>query len=321
MKEALESSSLEPILQDKKNYATESVEKIISANNSKTHSITINNEKQSRFAELANFFNQLYGKIPEPHFAYLTKFKDGTKFYPFRVADESQRVAMAIKAIELADSGVDIWHSVNTVSVAPYGGKRGDESVVSFQTAIVVDIDIRSDAHKSKNLAVNFDEAKSFLPFKPSTTLDSGHGLQAYFIFDQPIKITDENREELKRRNNLLLDVIRQRANGKDIDGVGDLPRILRTPSTFNCKLGVENAPMCHIVEDSGLRFSPAQIDEKLNALIIPQETGKRETNSSHNSVVPRKSNEAFVDDNEFNIFRIRRMLDFITSGLPSVWL
>ena len=44
------------------------------------------------------------------------------------------------------------------------------------------------------------------------------YGLHAYFIFDQPIKITDDNREELKRRNNLFLDIIRLRANGKDID-------------------------------------------------------------------------------------------------------
>ena len=87
--------------------------------------------------------------------------------------------------------------------------------------------------------------------------------------------------------------------------------------------VGVENAPMCHIVEDSGLRFSPAQLDERLNSLIIPQETGKQEKNSSQNSVVSRKSNEAFVDDNEFNIFRIRRMLDFINPSTLSYddWL
>ena len=236
MEELLESSSTDTKTQDKKNYATESAnENVISTNNSNGNSTTIANEKQSRIAELVNFFNQLYGKITAPHFAYLNKFKGGTKFYPFAIADETQRKAMAIKAIELSDSGVDIWHSVNTVCVKPTNNKRGDENVVSYQTAIVTDIDILSDAHKSKNLAVNFDEAKSFLPFTPSLIIDSGHGLQAYFIFDQPILITDENREELKRRNNFLLDVIRQRANGKDIDGVGDLPRILRTPSTFNC--------------------------------------------------------------------------------------
>ena len=311
MKEKLESTP-EFIAQDKKNYASDkgTNEKIISANNSKANSITIADEKQKRVTELVHFFNQLYSKITAPHFAYLTKFKDGTKFYPFRVADESQRKAMARTAIELSDNGIDIWHSVNTVSVTPYGGKRGDESVVSYQTAIVVDIDILSDAHKSNNLAANFDEAKSFLPFKPSTILDSGHGLQAYFIFEQPILITDENREELKRRNNLLLDVIRQRANGKDIDGVGDLPRIMRTPCTFNYKLGKDNAPLCHIIEDSGLRFSPAEIDKKLNALIISKETGKQEKTS--HAETSRSLPGFFDNDPDFNIFRTRRMLDFI---------
>ena len=144
-------------------------------------------EKQNRITETVNLFNQLYSKIPEPHFAYLFT-KHG--IFSFVINDESQLEAMAIKAIELADKGIDVWHSVNTVSVAPYGGKRGDENVVSYQTAIVVDIDISSPAHKSKNLAVNFDEAKSFLPIPPSILIDSGHGLQAYFIFDQPILIT-----------------------------------------------------------------------------------------------------------------------------------
>lgn len=310
MKEALESSPTEPTPQDKKNYATKGADKSISANNSKANSITIADEKQSRIAKLVNFFNQLYGKIPEPHFAYLWTKQRG--IFPFVINDESQRIAMAMKAVELTNNGVDVWHSVNTVSVEPTNGKRGDESVVSYQTAIVTDIDIIGAAHKSTNLAANFDEAKSFLPIKPSILLNSGNGAQAYFIFDHPILINDENREELKRRNSLWLDFIRQCANGKDIDGVGDLPRVMRTPGTFNYKLGKNNAPLCHIVEDSGLRFAPDQIDERLNALIISQETGKRETISSQNSVVPRKSNESFVDDNEFNIFRIRRMLDFI---------
>ena len=278
-------------------------------------------EKQSRITSLVNFFHQLYGKIPEPHFAYLFTKQRG--IFPFQINDESQRMAMALKAIELSSIGVDVWHSVNTVSVQPTNGKRGDESVVSYQTAIVTDIDITGVAHKSNNLANNFDEAKSFLPFTPSLLLNSGHGGQAYYIFDQPIKITNQNRELLKSRNNLMLNVIRNNAKGKTIDGVGDLPRVMRTPGTFNYKLGKDNAPLCHIVEDSGLRFSPAQLDERLNSLIIPQETGKQETTSSQNSVVPRKSNEAFVDDNEFNIFRIRRMLDFINPSTLSYddWL
>ena len=282
---------------------------------------SVNPEKQKRIAKLAHFFNQLYGKIPEPHFAYLFTKQRG--IFPFLINDESQRMAMATKAVELSDCGVDVWHSVNTVSVEPTNGKRGDETVISYQTAIVTDIDIFGAAHKSSNLAANFDEAKSFLPFTPSLLLNSGHGGQAYFIFDHPILVSEQNREELKSRNNLLLNVIRNNADGKTIDGVGDLPRVMRTPYTFNFKLGTDNPPLCHIVEDSGLRFDPSELDEKLNALIISQKTGKQETIYTQNSVVPRKSNEAFVDDNEFNVFRIRRMLNFINPSTLSYddWL
>ena len=264
-------------------------------------------ENQRRFEELTTFLHQLFDKIPESNFAYLITFKDKIETYSFSIANETQRVAMAHKAISLADNGFDVWHSVNPVNIEPTVGKRGDEFAVSYQTALVVDIDIRSAAHKGEPslLAADFDEAKSFLPFTPSLIIFSGFGLHAYYIFDTPIKITNENREELKRRNNLLLDVIRQRANGKKIDGVGDLPRVLRTPYTFNLKLGADNAPLCHIVEDSGLRFTPDQIDDKLNCDLITATKLQPPTNTA-------TENCDFVDERDFNIFRGRRMLDFV---------
>ena len=300
----------------KKNYATEGAkENVISTNNSNENFSTTADEKQSHFSQLAHFINQLYGKIPEPHFAYLITFKDKIETYSFSIANETQRKAMAHKAISLADNGFDVWHSVNPVSIEPTVGKRGDEFAVSYQTALVVDMDIRSAAHKGEPslLAADFDEAKSFLPFTPSLIIFSGFGLHAYYIFDTPIKITNENREELKRRNNLLLDVIRARANGKKIDGVGDLPRVLRTPYTFNFKLGADNAPLCHIIEDSGLRFTPEQIDEKLNSLVPTAIESQMENTKSENVKITSNDKFYFVDDKDFNIFRIRRMLDFIS--------
>lgn len=267
-------------------------------------------EKQSQIATAGNFFNLLYGKITALHFAYLWTKQRG--IFSFNISDETQRAAMAIKAVALSDNGVDVWHSINPVCVQPTDGKRGDESVVSYQIACVVDIDISSNAHKSDNLATSFDEAKSFLPFTPSIIIHSGYGLHAYYIFDTPIAITDENREQLKRRNNLLLDIIRLRANGKKIDGVGDLPRIMRTPGTFNYKLGTDNPSLCHIVEDSGLRFTPDELDAKLGA-IIPAETKKAQSTITTTTKSAQTFNEDFSDDRDFNIFRVRRMLDFIS--------
>ena len=261
-----------------------------------------------------NFFNLLFARIPISHVSYLMIFSNGYgTTYPFIISDETQRELMAKKAIELSKEGFDVWHAVNPVCIEPTSNKRGDETTVSHQTAIVVDIDICSDAHKSDNLAQSFEEAKSFLPFTPSIIINSGYGLHAYYIWAEPLAITDQNREEIKRRNNLLIEVVRQKANGKKIDGVGDLPRILRTPGTFNYKLGKENAPLCHIVEQNDIRFSPAEIDEKLNTLYVEKKSEPKAT-----------SNLDFVDDNpDLKRFRIEHMLEHINvvDGEYEKWL
>ena len=313
MNEELESPLVESALQNKKNHATEGAQEIsISDNNSNADSITIADEKQSQINETTKFFHLLYSKITASQFAYLWTKQRG--IFSFAISDETQREAMALKAVELSSIGVDVWHSVNPVCVQPSNDKRGDETVVAYQIACVVDIDIRSVAHKGDptKLAADFDEAKSFLPFTPSLIIHSGYGLHAYYIFDTPIAITDQNREQLKRRNNLWLDIIRLRANGKKIDGVGDLPRVMRTPGTFNYKLGKDNAPLCHIVEDSGLRFAPDDIDKKLGAMSLA-ETQKVQPIATTPYKFAQTFNEEFVDDKDFNFFRIRRMLDFIS--------
>lgn len=278
-------------------------------------------DKKKRIDEATKFFNQLYGQIPAPHFVYLIKFTGGIETYSFTVNDATQLAAMAKKAVELADSGVDIWHSVNPVCIKPHYEfdedtkkevlKRGDEGVVSYQTALICDIDIQSDAHKSDNLVATFDEARACLPFKPSLLVDSGFGLHAYYIFDTPLAITEDNREEIKRRNKLLLDVIRAKANGKTIDPVDDLPRILRTPATFNYKLGKDNASLCHVVEDTGLRFTLTDLDERLNAF-----------NIAPTPKPARTLDITYDDDTDLKKFRIRRMLDdiYVVDGEYEKW-
>ena len=68
---------------------------------------------------------------------------------------------------------------------------------------------------------------------------------------------------------------------------------------------------LCHIIEDSGARFSPDELDERLNAL-IPVQTPKPQAITTYSTNSVPKSNENFIDDRDFNIFRVRRMLDFI---------
>ena len=293
--------------------------------------ITPADEVQRRIDELGKFFSLLYRNAAPEQYTYLINFKQ-RELFAYEVADDEQRREMARRAVALSDRGLDIWHAVNLFGHKPTFANRGKGEDVSYQTAVIVDIDICSDAHKESNLAATFDEAKSFLPFEPSVIVNSGYGLHAYYIFDTPIKITNENREELKRRNNLLLDVIRQRAGGKKIDAVGDLPRILRTPSTCNYKLGAANAPMCHVVEDSGIRYTPSELDAKLAALqhvtaldfSTPQRTDTSADNHSDTPTKPaRQSKRSVGNDTAFDIFRAQCMLQYISCAQMSYsdWL
>ena len=289
------------------------------ADNVPSPAVTV--DKQTRIDEAKRFFDVLFGKIPVAQFSYVLNFKGYCD--SFEIADEKRRAEMARKAVENSDKGLNIWHAVNPVSVKPYYEfdekkqkgvfKRGDADVVSYQTAIVADIDIHGEAHKATNLAADFDEAKSFLPFTPSIIVDSGYGLHAYYLFDEPLAVTDDNREEIKRRNKRLLDVIRAKAGGKKVDAVEDLPRVLRTPATFNYKLGKDNAPLCHIVEVNDIRFTPADIDTRLEAL-TPQLTTPARAADTKIPAVRNFENDLPLedDDPELKAFRIRHMLPCI---------
>ena len=66
-----------------------------------------------------------------------------------------------------------------------------------------------------------------------------------------------------------------------------------------------------NIVEDSGLRFAPSELDEKLEVLSFRPFYKPKLRGSKPNPEV--LSFRPFADDRDFNIFRVRRMLDFIS--------
>ena len=276
-------------------------------------------QQHLRIAEAEKFFNLLFGAVKERKFGYLwTKQGDVRLTFPFDVSNPVERTAMAIKAIELNDDGADVYYGINLMDNPPATNARVTAEHVTLQTATVTDIDIEGGKHISddkKKYPPIFDTAKSFVPFKTSISVNSGYGLHDLCIYSTPITITADNRQLAVERNKKFIEVIRSCAGiySKAVDSVGDLPRVLRVPGTRNYKLGVSpNAPICHIVEDSGLRFDPTDLDERLNALTQaqtpkPQVINKSSTNSAS------KSNENFIDDRDFNIFRVRRMLDFIS--------
>ena len=235
---------------------------------------TLSDEKQKRINEAENFFNLLYGTVMERKFGYLwTKKGNEKKTYPFTVSNATERKDMAVKAIELNDAGFDVYYGVNLLDNAPASNARAKHETVTLQTASIADIDIEGGTHISdakKKYPPTFDVAKSFLPFNVSLLVDSGYGMHGLCLYSTPIEITAENRAQAKQRNQKFISVIRERADkfSKAVDGIGDLARVLRVPGTRNYKLGIsDTAPICHVVKVNDVRFTPADLDEKLNAL------------------------------------------------------
>lgn len=275
---------------------------------------------QQRISEAEKSFNLLYGNIPAEtaKFGYLwTKKGEELKTYPFDISNVAERAKMARKAIELSDNGADVYYGVNLMDTAPAADARAKTEQVTMQTAVVTDIDIEGGNHTSseqKKYPPNFDVAKSFLPFEPSILINSGYGLHALNIFNPPISITADNRAACIERNKKFLEIIRSRAGiyQTAVDAVHDLPRVLRVPGTYNYKMGRDNAPLCHIVEVNDIRFTPADMDAKLNSLIVDKPPTTKSARTD------------YVNDNpDLKEYRIRRMLDYINvvDGEYDKWL
>jgi hypothetical protein len=126
-----------------------------------------------------------------------------------------------------------------------------------------LDIDILGAGHTKASLPATQAAAlalitSAFPNLPPSYIIDSGHGLQAYWLLDQWHTITDANREETKK---LLIDfnaywrAASARA-GYDADSVCDLARVMRLPGTKNCKVSDDIRPVVQLISQSEIRYS-----------------------------------------------------------------
>lgn len=309
----------EPVDADKKNMLAEDA----STNTNFYNTVDDSIQREDRVAMAEKFLNTLYGKVTIKIFGYLWTKQD-KKTYPFDVSSQESRREMARRAIELNDSGFDIYYSVNLGNTPPPEYKRFTRKEISLQVATVTDIDVEGGAHisnKKKKYAPTFDAAKSFLPFTPSLIIDSGYGMHALCLYAEPIPITDDNRKQAKERNEKFLDVIRNKAGVYEVDGVGDLSRVLRVPGTFNYKCGRDNAPLCRLVDARDVRFTTEDIDDRLTvaattAANVPIQAEDSQDDLNKNFCRrdnPARATKYSIDDDPaYKEFRILGMLDRI---------
>lgn len=107
---------------------------------------------------------------------------------------------------------------------------------------LVADVDIMDPVHKKQNLPPNEDSARDLLdsmPLAPTIIVHSGHGLQAWWLFDEPwIFKNDTERQQAQQLMKNVNDALKALAaeQGWDVDAVWDLARVMRVPETWNHK-------------------------------------------------------------------------------------
>lgn len=124
--------------------------------------------------------------------------------------------------------------------------------------AIWLDIDVASPAHKKNNLPPTYEFATELLydcfPM-PSCIVDSGHGLQAYWILETWCNVNADNREDIQNvlRNFSAKWRSYSATRGFDADSVCDLSRVMRLPGSLNTKVPNNPATVTIYTESENL--------------------------------------------------------------------
>ncbi len=144
-----------------------------------------------------------------------------------------------------------------------------------------IDIDMADPVHKKKNLPRTLDETDELLGempkgFEPSIVVNSGHGIQAWWIFKEPWIFDSATEradaEQLERRLNMYFKEAAGR-RGWDVDSVYNLDRVMRVPGTLNIK--GRPVPVTILRQDNR-RFNPADFEW------LPEAQGTGADNGAH---------------------------------------
>ena len=161
--------------------------------------------------------------------------------------------------------------------ISPEGfgrNKRCSADKIIGLPGFYADIDIVDPVHKKQNLPETIDEAVDLVNgygFDPSIIVDTGHGIHAWWLFNEIWDLTkDTERQKAAEFSRRLSRTIKNRCakKGWDLDSVFDLARVLRVPGTMNCKGKPVRAEIIAVKEN---RYEPMDLEEFLDP-DVPQE-------------------------------------------------
>ena len=184
---------------------------------------------------------------------------------------------------------------------------RGGEEDVQTVVAMFSDIDVKGPAHKQTDLPETKEEVDDFLaslPLKPTYIIESGNGVHAIWLLDEPYNITDH--DSLLRIKGISHGfgayLMREgRKWGWKLDPVQDITRMLRAPGTLNFKSDPPRE--CRVTEYNDVRY-PLSTFEQYKAPVPKIEAITVEPGSI-GSAERMRGKCAFIDDCINNAFHL----------------
>lgn len=147
--------------------------------------------------------------------------------------------------------------------------ERGKWPNVTAIPGVWLDVDYLSPTHKKTNLPTK-EAARELLDsmgLPPTITIHTGHGYQAWWLFKELWVLEDDaERTRAETLTKSWCGTLRAkcRAKGWDADQVGDLPRVLRLPGTWNRKEVPRRVDILEMVLDR--RYDPSGFEPYLLA-------------------------------------------------------
>ena len=137
---------------------------------------------------------------------------------------------------------------------------RGSVDEVQTVVCMYADIDVRGEGHVKENLPESREEAVGFvngLAVKPSILVNSGNGIHALWLLDEPFVIHNEEERQYIRdiSAGFGIYVIQEGIKkGWKLDNVQDIPRMLRAPGSLNFKS--DPPKKCEVLTAEDIRYS-----------------------------------------------------------------
>ncbi|HET6661583.1 MAG TPA: hypothetical protein VFH16_16855 [Rubrobacter sp.] len=195
-------------------------------------------EAHRRVTTARRFLRTLYMENP-PGYMGLSTFgaSSVTRWLAARSFSEA-----ADLAVELGEKE-DLYLNIGLRAEDLGDKRRGTAEEVIALPGLWADIDVQGPAHKAQSLPPTKRDALKVIkgiPLSPTWIIDSGHGLQVWWLFKELWTFEGEKErqraQELSRRFQATLQA-RAKEYGWRVDGTHDLARVLRIPGTYNHKL------------------------------------------------------------------------------------